>query len=47
MMNEAEAATSQEYWNDDGTEDISASSFEVGQNVLAVYGRDTGRRMAE
>ncbi len=33
----------QEYWNDDGTEDISASSFEVGQNVLAVFARDTGQ----
>ena len=33
----------QEYWNDDGTEDISASSFVVGQNVLAVYARDTGQ----
>ena len=27
----------QEYWNDDGTEDISASSFLKGQNVLAVF----------
>ena len=27
----------QEYWNDDGTEEISISSFENGQNVLAVY----------
>lgn len=34
---------SQEYWNDDGTEEISASSFEMGQNVLAVYARDTGQ----
>ena len=33
----------QEYWNDDGTEDITASSFVVGQNVLAVYARDTGQ----
>ena len=33
----------QEYWNDDGTEEISASSFETGQNVLAVYARDTGQ----
>ena len=33
----------QEYWNDDGTEEISASSFEMGQNVLAVYARDTGQ----
>ena len=33
----------QEYWNDDGTEEISASSFEMGQNVLAVYTRDTGQ----
>ncbi len=29
-----------EYWNDDGTEGISSSSFEPGENVLAVYGRD-------
>ena len=33
----------QEYWNDDGTEEISISSFENGQNVLAVYARDTGQ----
>ncbi len=33
---------SQEYWNDDGTEEISISYFENGQNVLAVYARDTG-----
>ena len=33
----------QEYWNDDGTEDIATSSFEKGQNVLAVYARDTGQ----
>ena len=33
----------QEYWNDDGTEDITTSSFEQGQNVLAVYARDTGQ----
>jgi len=33
----------QEYWNDDGTEDITTSSFVQGQNVLAVYARDTGQ----
>ena len=33
----------QEYWNDDGTEDITPSSFIQGQNVLAVYARDTGQ----
>ena len=33
----------QEYWNDDGTEDIATSSFVQGQNVLAVYARDTGQ----
>ena len=33
----------QEYWNDDGTETIDTSSFESGQNVLAVYARDTGQ----
>tara|TARA_B100001248_G_scaffold171862_1_gene130190 strand:+ start:214 stop:3831 length:3618 start_codon:yes stop_codon:yes gene_type:complete len=30
----------QNYWNEDGTEEISPSSFLQGQNVLAVYGRD-------
>ncbi len=33
----------QEYWNDDGTEDITPSSFVQGQNVVAVYARDTGQ----
>ena len=29
-----------DYWNGDGTEEIASSSFESGENVLAVYGRD-------
>ena len=29
-----------EYWNDDGTSSIQPSSFNNGENVLAVYGRD-------
>ena len=29
-----------EYWNDDGTSSIEPASFNNGENVLAVYGRD-------